>query len=166
MVMSKISIRAVRPGDEPFLWEMLYESIHVEPGEAKPDREILHSPGLAHYLQGWGRQGDRAFIAEVDDHPVGSASYRLFPASDKGYGFIAEDVPELSVALAEQARGLGIGTRLMERLIGQAQADGYRGLSLSVDPQNPALRLYQRMGFAGVSTDEGGSLTMFKPLGA
>jgi GNAT superfamily N-acetyltransferase len=96
--------------------------------------------------------------------PVGTASYRLFLESDKGFGFVAADVPELSIAVLEQARGQGVGSRLMERLIEQGRADGFRGLSLSVDPRNPAVRLYERLGFKYLTTDEGGSWTMFKPI--
>lgn len=159
-----IRIRATMPSDEPFLWEMLYESIHTKPGAARPDRSILQEPSIAHYLTGWGRLGDRAFLAEDGGVPVGAAWYRLMPESDPGYGFVAADTPELGIALSPAARGQGVGTRLMEHLIAQARADGYRGLSLSVDPRNPALRLYERLGFTYVGTDDGDSWTMVLPI--
>ena len=46
-----------------------------------------------------------------------------------------------------------MGRALLEALLTTARAQGYRALSLSVDRENPALRLYERVGFhdAGVS---------------
>lgn len=143
---------------------MLYEAIHVEPGESKPPRESLASGPLAHYLVHWGRPGDRAFIAEADGCPAGAAWFRLLPGNDRGYGYVADDIPELGLATLPGFRNRGIGTSLLTQLIAQAQQDGYRGISLSVNPRNPAVRLYERMGFQYVHTDEGGSWTMLKPL--
>ncbi|HWI60740.1 MAG TPA: GNAT family N-acetyltransferase [Symbiobacteriaceae bacterium] len=160
-----ITLKPADTGDLPFLWEMLYEAIHVEPGESKPPREILASGPLAHYVADWGRLGDQALIAEADGRAVGAGWFRLFAAADRGYGYVADDMPELSLAILPGFRGLGIGTLLLDRLLAQAQLDGYRGVSLSVDPRNAAVRLYERAGFAYLHTDAGGSWTMVKRLG-
>ena len=40
------------------------------------------------------------------------------------YGFVAADIPELTLGVASQARGRGIGTALMRRLLDRAVADG------------------------------------------
>jgi GNAT superfamily N-acetyltransferase len=148
----------------PFLWDMLYEAIHVEPGESKPPREGLEAGFLAHYLADWGRPGDRALIAVADGRPVGAGWYRLMPAADPGYGYVAEDIPELSLAVLPGFRGAGVGTALLNGLVEQARQNGYRGISLSVDPRNAALRLYERSGFQYVKADDGGSWTMLRPL--
>ena len=50
-------------------------------------------------------------------------------------------------------RGHGIGDELPQELIAKAKAAGYDRLSLSVEPGNPARKLYERHGFAVV--DEG-----------
>ena len=42
------------------------------------------------YVRGWGRPGDTAVIALEGGFPVGAAWYRLFPASEPGYGFVDE----------------------------------------------------------------------------
>lgn len=52
----------------------------------------------------------------------------------------------MDVALIESARNRGIGTRLMKCLITYADAAGIV-VSLHVEPFNPAMRLYQRLGF-------------------
>ncbi len=63
-------------------------------------------------------------------------------------------IPELSLAVADGARGAGIGTALMRELIAAAVDQGRAALSLSVALDNPVLRLYERLGFVAVSVSE------------
>jgi ribosomal protein S18 acetylase RimI-like enzyme len=161
------TIRPATPADEPFLWEMLYEAIYVAPDAPRPDRSILQEPSLAHYVAGWGQQpGDFALLAieQPGGHPVGAAWLRCFSADDPGWGFVDAATPEVSMALLPAYRGQGIGTALLVELIAQATGR-YVALSLSVDPQNPAMRLYERLGFVVVGAS-GTSLTMRKALAA
>ena len=44
-------------------------------------------------------------------------------------------------------RGLGVGRALLESVASAAGEAGYSRLSLSVEDDNPALRLYERVGF-------------------
>ncbi len=46
--------------------------------------------------------------------------------------------------------GLGVGTGLLSALVAQAQGAGLTSLSLSVEPDNYARRLYERFGFMTV----------------
>ena len=64
--------------------------------------------------------------------------------------------PELAVAVADGRRGGGIGTLLMNELAEAARATGFARLSLSVDAGNPALRLYERLGYRELTRDEDG----------
>lgn len=74
-------------------------------------------------------------------------------AATPGYGFVAADVPELAVGVSEDARGKGVGTALLTALVEEAMSEGHRALSLSVALDNPALRLYERLGFVAVDDD-------------
>jgi ribosomal protein S18 acetylase RimI-like enzyme len=47
----------------------------------------------------------------------------------------------------EGERGHGAGTRVLELLESELVARGVRALHLQVRPENPALRLYERVGF-------------------
>jgi ribosomal protein S18 acetylase RimI-like enzyme len=110
-----------------------------------------------------GTVGDAAVIAVTEDgQRLGAAWYRLFPAEDPGWGFVAPDVPVIGIGVALTERGQGIGSALLDALLKLAREQGYRAVSLSVDRQNPAQRLYQRKGFrdAGVSDPTDTSLTM------
>jgi ribosomal protein S18 acetylase RimI-like enzyme len=142
-------IRPIENTDFQFLRESLYECIYTPEGKDRPSREILDSPELAKYIENWGQRGDEGFIAfeEGDRQPIGAAWYRLFPESNKGYGYVSDDTPELSIAVMPPYRGRGVGKSLMHQLIEQARASGYPQLSLSVDPDNPAVKLYQKLGF-------------------
>jgi ribosomal protein S18 acetylase RimI-like enzyme len=101
------------------------------------------------YLAGWPRQGDYALVAEQDG-PVGAAWYRTYTDANHGYGYVAEDVPELSIAVIASRRHEGIGRRLLTGLVQASVAQGYRGLSLSVAENNPARGLYESAGFVHV----------------
>ncbi len=142
------SLRPLLPQDQCFLWEMLYQAIYVAPGSPPLPRSALQQPELAHYAADWGRPGDLGVLAQLAEsaQPIGAAWLRLFPAEDPGYGFVAAGIPEVSVALLPEYRGMGVGTTLLEELIHAASAL-YPAISLSVSPGNPARRLYERLGF-------------------
>ena len=156
-------VRHATTADLDFLRAMLYEAATWRHRPRPPAETVLAEPATARYQRGWGRHGDSALIAEEDDCPVGAAWYRLFPEDDAGYGFVATDVPELSIGVAAEARGHGIGTRLLDALIADARDGGFPALSLSVEPDNPAVRLYERAGFSRVLSN-GGAWTMLLAL--
>jgi GNAT superfamily N-acetyltransferase len=163
-----VQIRPVQADDEPFLWDMGWEATAVDPGLRAMGREAAFAlPHVRKYLDGWGRPGDAGVVAVADDGRwLGAAWYRLFPAEDPGYGFVAADVPELAIGVADEARGQGVGGALLKALVAMAREQGYRALSLSVDRRNPARRLYERHGFrdAGVSDPADTSVTMIASL--
>jgi GNAT superfamily N-acetyltransferase len=124
--------------------------------ENAPEMEDLP---VSRYVLGWGRPGDAAVIAIEDYWPVGAAWYRLFTRDDPGYGFVDEQTPEISIAVVPNRRGHGHGSQLLEALIERARQEGYKSLSLSVEPDNPSLALYERFGFRKVG-ETGGAWTM------
>lgn len=145
--------------DEPFLWEILYQAIHVPKGQAALPREIVQIPELARYVQGWGREGDCVFLGSetLTKRCIGAVWLRLPIGDYKGYGYVDNNTAELSIAVFPQYRGQGVGTQLLNHLF--ASECGQSPISLSVLADNPAVRLYERFGFQTVSRrDE--SLTM------
>ncbi len=156
--MTQIAIRAATLEDVPFLWEMLQESAFVPDHVREQRRAESERPAeLQKYLDGWMRPADAGFVA-LDEHsePVGAAWYRQFETDKRGDGILAHrGVPEIAIALVPEARGRGTGGALLEALCRQAANDGYERLMLSVDPANErALRLYRRLGFVVVETDD------------
>ena len=98
--------------------------------------------------------GDVRGSGGVAGGPVGAAWWRYFPADRPGYGFVAEDVPEVSIAVAPDWRGRGLGRALIRAVVDQARAAGVPRLSLSVERANHAAALYAAEGFAVVGGDE------------
>jgi ribosomal protein S18 acetylase RimI-like enzyme len=161
----RIELAAAGPGDGGFLEDMLYEALFIPPGEARPPRTVLRLPEIAHYAADWGRPGDFGLVARCGGEAVGAAWLRLFPAGERGFGYVDERTPELSMAVRPERRGLGIGTTLLERLCGEARERGFDRVSLSVDVRNPAVRLYRRLGFE-VEAEADQAYTMVKDLRA
>ena len=144
--------------DRQFLGRMLYEAATWRGVVA--DADVLRRPHIAVYIEGWGRDGDTGVVAEDErGNPIGAAWFRFFDAQDHGFGFIAPDIPELTVAVQREARGRGVGSALLDALIVSARAAHVGALSLSVEEDNPAVRLYQRFGFVSVAR-AGNALTM------
>jgi GNAT superfamily N-acetyltransferase len=131
--------------DLRFLRDMLHHAYYW--------RERVPGSLVSRYVRGWGRPGDTAVIALDGGFPVGAAWFRVFKADEPGYGFIDEQTPELAIAVVPSQRGKGVGEQLLLALIDRAREAGYTSLSLSVEPGNPARKLYERHGFEVV--DEG-----------
>ena len=167
----QLNLWIIRPGDNvttfrtstsedlPFLREMLYLAIHVDPDEPPPPPEIIASPVLSQYIEGFGEQrGDIGIVALDDGQRVGAAWVRLI----KGYGFVGDNIPELSIAILPDYRGLSIGSELLAQLFPLVKPN-FEQISLSVSERNPAKHLYERVGFETVSV-ENGSAIMIKSL--
>jgi ribosomal protein S18 acetylase RimI-like enzyme len=74
---------------------------------------------------------------------VGAAWTRVIPA----FGHIDDETPELAISVLPEYRNKGIGTKLLKGLFERLAEQGYRQTSLSVQKENPAFHLYQRMGY-------------------
>jgi ribosomal protein S18 acetylase RimI-like enzyme len=159
-----ITVHPLSEQDMDFFMEMRYEAIYMPEGKP-PKEELLCLPHIKKYSDGWGRKGDRAFIAFTPHQKrVGAVWYRLFSAENKGYGYVDDETPELGIAIVPEYRKQGIGTLLLEKIIEQAKLDGYKALSLSVDPRNEAaVQLYRKLGFEQCGTS-GTSWTMKRSL--
>ena len=117
----------------------------------------------AKYVQNWQKH-DVGFVAVLESTqiPVGAVWIRLFNNNNQGYGYLNDETPELSIAVLPQYRQQGIGTQLIVHLLENIK-NLYPAISLSVSSGNPALRLYQRLGFKIIHQLDN-SLTMKKEL--
>jgi ribosomal protein S18 acetylase RimI-like enzyme len=152
-------IRRGGPQDVPFLRDMLRHAYYARWGEDETE-----GIPLSRYVEGWGRRGDTALVEIEGFQPVGASWYRLFTTAQPGYGFVDEQTPELTIAIVPSCRGKGYGRELLQALLEKARAEGYSAISLSVEPDNPALKLYERHGFGKVG-ERGGAFVMRAELG-
>jgi len=160
-VVSTATIRIGSSADLPFLREMLFEAAFWRPGAERPAlAEGLESPELAKLLAGWGRPGDTAMIAESSGHErLGAAWYRFWSDEDHSHGYVGPAVPELAIGVRAEARRRGVGAALLLALLAHGGAQGVEEISLSVELDNPALRLYERLRFRRVGR-VGGAWTL------
>ena len=94
----------------------------------------------------WWREnyGDASFdVILVDGEPAG----RLYVHRGRS------EIRIVDIALLPEQRGGGFGTRLLEDLLAEADAAG-KSVTIHVERMNPALRLYERLGFS-VAEDKG-----------
>lgn len=153
---SAVLLRAAEAADAPFLREMLVEAAFWRPdGPRGSVPEVMASATLARYIAGWPMPGDTGVVAVDGELPVGAAWLRLLPASDPGYGFVDPATPELCIGVRTGHRGRGVGARLLRAVIGAAREHGLAAVSLSVEVENPAVRLYERAGFRMVGVADG-----------
>jgi GNAT superfamily N-acetyltransferase len=113
----------------------------ISPGEA------LLRPDLAVYLNGWPWPDDIGVVASVDGRDVGAAWARTLTSAAPGYGWVSDDIPELTMGVDPGSRSRGVGRALLDALILRVRATA-PALSLSVEDGNtPARALYERAGF-------------------
>jgi ribosomal protein S18 acetylase RimI-like enzyme len=159
-----LQLRLATGEDAAFLQHMLALAADWRQPRSRPVAAVLGELALARYVAGWPRAGDLGVVA-VEDEPIGAAWWRLFTFEDPGYGFVDEATPEVSIGVLPEARGRGVGERLLRALITEAITRKLPALSLSVEPDNPARRLYERLGFRPITTTTG-AWTMLLPLHA
>jgi GNAT superfamily N-acetyltransferase len=125
----------------------------LSPGEA------MLRPDLAKYLSGWPWPDDLGVIASIDGRDAGAAWARRLTSASPGYGWVSDDIPELTIGVDPERRRLGIGRALLDALILRVRATA-PALSLSVEDGNIGARaLYAKAGFVVVGR-VGGSDTM------
>lgn len=140
----EVMLRGLAPGD--LGWVIGRNgSIYADEYGWNLDFEGLVARIVAEFHDGFTPGRERAWIAEVDGARAGCVF-----CCDRG-----DDVAQLRVLLVEPwARGLGVGTRLVDECIAFARAAGYRRMMLwTNDILTAARRIYERVGFTLVEED-------------
>lgn len=147
--------------DQPFITDMLYQAIYIPEGQEKPSFDIVNDPKLIKYHECIGKSSDLGVIALDDDKSIGAAWLRCFDEENKGWGYVSSDIPEMSMAIDYGYRNHGIGRRLLTELL-DASKDVYPNISLSVDIDNYAYKLYLDMGFEVVGITDNSATMLLK----
>ena len=82
-------------------------------------------------------------MAEVDAKIIGAVWVRIMD----DYGHVDDETPSFAISVLKEYRGYGIGTKLMQEMLGVLRKDGYTQASLSVQKSNYAVKMYQKVGF-------------------
>ncbi len=157
-------IRKIRNSEVWFLSEMLYEALFIPEGQDPLPETVIAKKPLSKYVSKWGSgKYDIAIVAEKNSELIGAIWGRMFTEQNKGFGYVDNQTPELSIAVKPEFRNLGIGTRLLTEISRRYQEIGIKQLSLSVDKANRAYNLYVKLGFEIVD-ETPTSWTMIKKL--
>ena len=137
-------IREMRKEEYCILGDFLYEAIYIPDGIKRPPKSIIKCPELQEYIVEFGeRKHDKAMVAEIQGKVVGAVWVRIM----NDYGHIDNDTPSLAMSVFKKYRGLGIGTSLLEHLLSVERMKGYSKISLSVQKNNYAVKMYEKVGF-------------------
>jgi ribosomal protein S18 acetylase RimI-like enzyme len=151
-----ISLRPVVPQDDEFLCR-LYGS--------------TREPELA--LVDWDEEQKAAFVrmqfdAQSDHYAryYAGASFLVILVDREAAGrlYVArwpEEIRIVDIALLPDYRGRGIGSALLRELLAEGAESG-KPVTIHVEKHNPAMRLYERLGFSPIA-DKGVHLLMSRP---
>lgn len=138
------TIRELKEEEYSVLKDFLYEAIYIPEGLAAPPRSVLDVPELQVYIKEFGRsKHDHALVAIVQEKIVGIVWARIM----NDYGHIDDETPSLSISVLKEYRGAGIGTALLETMLTHLASRGYSRVSLSVQRENYAVKMYEKVGF-------------------
>jgi GNAT superfamily N-acetyltransferase len=151
--MTSLALRPITPEDDSFL-AGLYASTRAKElavtGWSDEEKAVFcrkqFDAQSAHYRENY--PGALLQIIEKAGVPVG----RLYVARWE------REIRIMDIALLPEHRGAGIGTNLLRELQDEARSAG-KSLTIHVERFNPALRLYERLGFRQVE-DKGVYLLM------
>ncbi|HIQ81464.1 MAG TPA: GNAT family N-acetyltransferase [Candidatus Scatavimonas merdigallinarum] len=137
-------IRQMNNTEYLLLNDFLYEAIYVPSGIEPPPKTVIYFPELQVYVADFGKkEHDIALVAEVNQKIIGAVWVRIM----NDYGHIDNTTPSLAMSVFKEYRGLGVGTALLKELISLLKSKGYSRISLSVQKDNYAVKMYQKIGF-------------------
>jgi ribosomal protein S18 acetylase RimI-like enzyme len=142
---SRIVLRPIRSEDEAFLYEV-YAGTRQEElaplGWSEAEKEAFLRMQFSAQHRFYHEQYAAAEFQVIlcDERPVG----RLYVDRRE------DEIRIVDIALLPEARNAGIGSSLLKNLLAEASRAG-KAVRIHVERFNPALRLYQRLGFARVA---------------
>ena len=150
MQAEHIVIRPIRPEDDAPMSRIIrsnLEQFHLDiPGTAYFDPELDH---LSRYYR--AAPDRRAYFVAVDEagRVLGGVGFAEF----SGFSHCAE---LQKLYLAEEVKGRGLGSRLMQQVQSCARSLGYGQMYLETHSNlQAAIRLYEKLGFQRIQRPEG-----------
>ncbi|MEX1190401.1 MAG: GNAT family N-acetyltransferase [Brumimicrobium sp.] len=162
--MTNINIRPIQPSDNAAIADIIRKSLE-EYGENKPGT-VYTDPTTDSLYELFEKPKCCYFIALDDDKVIGGCGIYRTEGLPDGYGELVK------LYLHKNYRGTGLGKKLIQQSIEEAQKMGYTHLYLeSIPALNQAVHLYEKVGFEKIDHRLGDSghfscnLWMVKKLG-
>jgi ribosomal protein S18 acetylase RimI-like enzyme len=140
----KPTLYFLRSSEQKIVTDMLHYAMRLD----EVNKTLGDIPKLAIYEAFYGfTSKDLGLYALVDNQLAGAVWIRRLNADQGSNGYIDDNTPILNIAILPEYRGQGIGSAMMEQLLIEAGAL-YEKISISVVSHSPAVRFYERHGFA------------------
>lgn len=148
-----IELRPVESGDKEFLYRVYASTRQEELAQTGWSEALIETflrqqfdAQSSYYRENYSETSFDVILA--DGRPIGRLYVARWP----------EEIRIVDIALLPEYQNAGIGTKLLDDLISESEALA-KPLSIHVERFNPALRLYERLGFREVE-DKGVYLLM------
>jgi putative acetyltransferase len=138
--MNDIVIRKILPADNPVIAEIIRNSL-AEFGANKKGT-VYFDESTDHLYELFQTEGSIYYVAEQNGFLLGGAGIYPSPGLPEG---IAELV---KMYLRKEARGLGLGRKMIDMCIKYAGSHGYHTIYLETMPElKKAVSVYEKFGF-------------------
>jgi putative acetyltransferase len=138
--MPDIQIRTIQPADNPAIASIIRQSL-AEFGANKPGT-VYYDDTTDHLYELFKQAGSVYYVALKDNMLLGGAG--IYPSDGLPPG-VAELV---KMYLIKEARGMGLGKKLIDMCIAFATQFGYHSIYLETMPElKKAVAVYERFGF-------------------
>ncbi len=140
-----ITLRPIEPDDEEFLYRVYAGTREVELAQVDWDaghkEAFLRMQFTAQHQYYQEHYAGAAFqVILADGRPAGRLYVARWP----------DEIRIVDIALLPEHRNAGIGTALLRDLLAESARAG-KPVSIHVERFNPALRLYERLGFTSIA---------------
>lgn len=138
--MAKSIIRELRPTDNAALASIIRNTLS-EFGANHPGT-VYYDPTTDYLYELFRKEGSIYYVGEIDGVLVGGAG--IFPSDG-----LPNDTCELvKMYLLPQARGMGLGRTLIQKVLDFAKEAGYRKVYIETMPElKKAMKVYEKFGF-------------------
>ena len=145
MSKDEVTIRSPLPGEYGWIIQV-HGRYYAEKFGWYEEFEAIVATIIVDYLNARTSGKQCCYIAEQHGQPVGCIML-MEKTPDEGKVRV--------MFVSENARGIGVGTLLIDALINKARAIGYQTLSLwTTNNQTEARKLYRKVGFSLVSQSQ------------
>jgi len=136
-------IRPIQAAEYKLLKEFLYHAAFTPYSAFQLSQENVSKSEISIYTNDFGKKGDYGVVAVDDGQIIGMAWTRLISA----FCHVDGKKPELVISVLPEHRRRGVGTSLLIYLFELLHRHGYQQTLLYVQKTNPAVQLFQRMGY-------------------
>jgi putative acetyltransferase len=139
--LTGISVRPIQPGDNKALAVIVRETL-AEFGANHPGT-VYYDDTTDHLYELFRKERSAYYTARSGEKIIGGAG--IFPSA----GLPADTCELVKMYLIPEARGIGLGKKLIDQCLAFATQSGYKNVYLETMPElKQAVKVYEKFGFA------------------